>query len=425
MIRNAPFFRILAAWSGLLWYSNLLSWGTSYPTFDPDRVQLLLGASPSAKMTPLYIDAKIIEKADALMNNIPNEVRRNRKAGRQTSYQIRSWQMGKSLNLPKRFSSAALHEIEVTTKRKNQKAAVESKISISSLFHDRKSDVLIVAAHGFGDSQEMLCPLLGCFKDYDIATFDFRGHGLDWPISGFFNRWGTDYQASSLGDFEHEEVAAVVQYYEQLKRKNHKKTYSKIVGVGFCFGASMIVKAQNLSEETLFDMLILDGVWPNFKNLCTRYCDNPRFIWYPQNGRRTADGKPTQQISRLWPFPIGFLGRWITSLFAQTFIFRQRFGGKINVCKHLKKISYTPILFWHGHRDLLITDNDFQIVWDSLNKNIRRHCLAVLTPEKHLMNLLNEQPIFTDIGYKFINGQPISNSSSLKIHNTFYTSSAA
>lgn len=327
----------------------------------------------SSKLMSFILEQKtdVAEKSNIFKQYILRDKTLNNPKGI-SSY---DWQTGKgriAKKLPSLYTSGINHLVKC-----------KDGTIINSIFHERPdTDTLVVVAHGFGDSAELYTPLLWIFEKASIVFLEFRGHGknlsiskseksileniFDLPFSG---------KETELGKKEEEEVFAVTNYFKKLNKSNYKK----VVGMGFCFGAAMMVKAQ-AKYKNLFTHLILDSLWPDFKILAEKFLKDPDLLMHPRKN-------PGGLLSRFGNYKIS---RLIFKIIAQTFLFKKSLNINLNICSLLKKIQI-PIFLIYGKRDALISRKEFELLWNSIN---HKQKLAMINNNRHLLTFLKDKELY-------------------------------
>lgn len=285
-----------------------------------------------------------------------------------------AWLIGKGSFgsiLPKTYSSGKLIEI-----------AVEKDLTTTTIYNKRpNADSLVIVAPGLGNAQTMFTPALWFFPNADVVSFDFRGHGtcfqtktLRAKIFKHLFGFSFDCSATTLGDKEDLEILAVTQYYKSRRK------YKKIIGLGFCFGAAMMAKAQ-AQYPNLFTHFIFDSLWPDLTTLVTRFIQDPALVIKPQKN-------PGGLLHSI--FSYSDIAQKSLKAFAEYCIFKQKFNPNLCVCSYLEQIDI-PIVFIHGINDALIKPHDFERVWDSVNHDKK---LAIITDNKHLLTFLKNRYLY-------------------------------
>jgi pimeloyl-ACP methyl ester carboxylesterase len=337
----------------------------------------------SSKLKSFILEQKtdIAEKS----NDFKKYILRNKTLNNSNGISSYDWQTGKgsiAKKLPSLYTSGINHLVKC-----------KDGTILNAILHQRQSaDTLIIVAHGLGDSAALYTPLLWIFDKASIVFLDFRGHGknlarskteksvleniLDLPFSG---------KETELGEKEEEDVFAVTNYFKKLNK--HSK-YKKVVGMGFCFGAAMIVKAQ-AKHKNLFTHLILDSLWPDFKVLAEKFLKDPDLLIHPRKN-------PGGLLSTLGSYKIS---RLIFKIIAQTFLFKKSLNINLNICNLLKKIQI-PVFLIYGKRDALISQKEFELLWRSIN---HKQKIAMINNNRHLLTFLKDKELYKITTSFFLN----------------------
>lgn len=283
------------------------------------------------------------------------------------------WQFKKTCNcseiseLPLKYRSGQKFQIKLQNKEES---------TIDCVFHDRQSDTLIVVAPGFNNFYKQFCPTMWFFENSDILFFNFRGHFepktndnpsfLQKQLHLCFNP-----KETTFGNFEEEEVIAVTNHCK------NKKKYKKIIGLGFCFGAAMIVKAQS-KNPNLFTHLILEGLWPDSKSIFQNVFSSKYFL------------SPKKSLNILGSFLTAgyqhYYSKQLIIFFKKKLLGNAYLSKEINICDYLSTIKI-PSIFIHGCKDELINSNDFMKLITCSKSCSER--IGIITTEKHLRSFLN------------------------------------
>jgi pimeloyl-ACP methyl ester carboxylesterase len=293
------------------------------------------------------------------------------------------WQLGEGPlvdKLPKHYTSGK--RVSITT---------GDGVVVNTIFHEREgADTLIFVAHGFRDNLATFIPVLWLCERASIVFFDFRGHDVNAVPNNVRGKickklLDIDASLSCFGCCEEQEVLAVVNHY---KKQLSMAPYKKVVGLGFCFGAAMMVKAQVMQPD-LFTHLILDSLWPSSELLLQKFLHDPQLVRKP---RKNQAGP----IASLFSFKIV---QKLLQFFSEKILFGKKLDGKVHVCELLKKIT-VPMLFVYGDEDALITPGEFEMVWNSVCHNQK---VALLNNNKHLLSFLKSRELLKVVMTQFIN----------------------
>jgi pimeloyl-ACP methyl ester carboxylesterase len=117
----------------------------------------------------------------------------------------------------------------------------EEGIIISANVLSLKRDRVIVICHGYDqskDSEEFIWLARELFKDYDVITFDFRGHGASNGWYGF-------------GATELPDLTAVLNYT--------KRIYKNIGIIGFSLGAGVAIQAGVIHKDIISSLILVSA----------------------------------------------------------------------------------------------------------------------------------------------------------------------
>ena len=253
---------------------------------------------------------------------------------------------------------------------------------ITFTYFNRGSNELVIIGGGFANPREMLAPLLGIFVDYDVVIFDHVGHGIDYkPESwlGWFykNMLDIDFTALKGGEQEENEILSIVHHFKE------KKDYKNLYGVGFCYSTGLFMKTA-ANNPGIFKKLILDGAWESGEALMKRFADKPELFFDPQRGSPSVE---TMNMKRKLAYKFYM---WITALKAVQRHIRGTAAELIPNGAALRKLGDTPVLLIHGINDLVISEKQFNTVWN--NKTGEK--TAILTDSRHLQNHIKYKQLF-------------------------------
>lgn len=248
-------------------------------------------------------------------------------------------------------------------------------VQISYSFFDRKSDKLLIIGPGFTNAKEKMAPFVHMFTDYDIAIINFRGHGIctGWNFNPAYHILGID-TGIQFGAKEEFDIFAVVKDIRLIKNHNER------VGLGVCFGAFAIAKAQAEASDkglALFDKIILDGMWISLEKFASKIYENPALILNPQNGDapgyvRWMFGKIKNQV------------QWcLEALTGVKF-------AHVDIKKILQHIQ-VPTLIFYGKDDLTITRQEFEEMFISIGSSQKA---AIITNNPHVRNHLKSKEFY-------------------------------
>ncbi len=272
----------------------------------------------------------------------------------------------------------------------------EDKIRLSCTYFDRGKDKVIVVSGGLTNLKENMAPFAHMFLDADLLIINLRGkewtqtktfHPSTWKLSPlqYFLQISSDVK---FGQKEERDIFAAVDF---LRAKNK---YKEIIGLGICYGAFIKAKAQAIREEQqkpLFDKLILDGCWLSVGKFWEKLIEDPMLAIQPQRG---GASKSTKNL---------FKKKWfiknLEKFLATVFKVNVKKTLSLSLVDYLPKIQKTPIIFFHSGKDLLIPQNEFEIIWQSLATPNK---LAIITSNEHVWNHLKQKELYKTISELFI-----------------------
>lgn len=266
------------------------------------------------------------------------------------------------------------------------KIMTDDGIQLNATYFDRGSDTLLVIAEGFANTREYMAPFIAMFHDYDVVIFDFRGHGIQegWSLSFARKGFGIDSSLVTLGHKEDKDVHAIVDGFKKLKSYDKKtkqydkaKGYKNVFGLGLCYGAFVLTKAQATSPVPLFDKLVLDGCWHSLELFTNKIKLDLYTIWSPQTGG----------WSNHWFFGNGLVQDVIES-FVKNFLLEIK---DISLLDYAGLIDKTPILYIHGKDDYMIYKPEFEQLWNAFATPQKT---AFLTSNPHVRNHWKQKELY-------------------------------
>lgn len=261
-------------------------------------------------------------------------------------------------------------------------------VIIEGTFFDRGSDTLIIIGSGFTNEREKMSPFLHLFPSYDIALFDFRGHGykeldLAKPRTWYKNTsefvFGVDATISRLGACEEKDVFAVVDGLKTLK------PYERVFGASLCYGSFIFLKALAL-RPGLFDKVIVDGCWESVGQIIQHLRQDMGLTCNPQHGGlqdHCVWSSQWAQDAVLW------FARKVAGLSYQ---------DDLSLLNFLPLIKDTPILFFYGKHDLMVDRSEFQSLWSALKSDQKS---AIITSNPHVLNHIKQKELYRLISELF------------------------
>ncbi len=246
-------------------------------------------------------------------------------------------------------------------------------------YFDRNSDTLLIVGEGFTNEREVMTPFVDMF-DCDIVLFDFRGQGYKpfdiknpetWPLDLAQVSFGMDSEICTLGQDEEKDVFAVIDYFKT------KKNYKHVNGVSVCYASFIFLKAEAL-RPGLFDKIVVDGCWISVPLIVEKLKKDPKMIFSPQYGG----------WSKTWPCSQKWCGDLLE--FLADAVWKLPFNN-VSLLDYLPKIKNTPVLFFYGKDDLMVTRNEFEQLWEALGT---REKVAIITSNPHVRNHLKQKEFY-------------------------------
>lgn len=244
-------------------------------------------------------------------------------------------------------------------------------------FHVRRGgQSVVVCAGGFPERCQSVAHLAAIFEPYDMLFFDFR-----WANEpGYFSSWSMLLRPYKTAIFDCvADVQAMLSYA-------HSCGYKQVIGAGTCYGSGLFVLAQEAALDGHvpgFDKLILESCWLSMQ----AFADN--FIRDPYLATRWGRGGAPHWVRAVTgSFPLYHIFRVLAYLTLPHF----------GIDEHVKRLGDTPILFFHGHNDVLVSLDKFDQLW----KTASHTSVAVLTPYHHSNNSTKAREVFAYLACRFI-----------------------
>lgn len=268
-------------------------------------------------------------------------------------------------------------------------------LTLGCTFFDRGSDTLLVVGSGFTNEREMMSPFIDMFPEYDVLLFDFRGHGytpgimcstvdIDKPACNLAKGgFGIDSSVVGFGKYEHEDVISVISSFKNLRQDRSYKQplryapYRQVFGLGVCYSAFIFLKTA-AQYPGLFDKLVLDGCWLSL----------PLFVAKAKKDLLTLVNPQTGGWSDHWFFGHPWVqeaAEWIARNIIQLQL------TDITLMDYAPKITDTPLLFFYGKNDYMVTREEFEQLWDNLPTKEK---MVVITSNPHVRNHLKQKELY-------------------------------
>ena len=226
------------------------------------------------------------------------------------------------------YDREQLHEDPFHNAKKYEFTLItESGIEIPVIHIDRGSDTLVILGQGMSSPKEHMLPTATLLDSYDVLLFDYRwctcfnSMQLKAILTGsFFSRMFRD---------EVEDVRTVLAHARKIR------PFTKVIGVGLCYSATLFSTVQAESQEHEgFTHLVLDSCMTSVEAMGRNLAADPYLM------------APAHEGGAPW---------WLTTVTGSPFMtafIRACFmcARDINAAKDIKQCS-CPILFIHGKKD--------------------------------------------------------------------------
>lgn len=268
---------------------------------------------------------------------------------------------------------------------KNYVIHTDDGVNINATYFNRGSDTLLVIAEGFANPREYMAPFIAMFENIDVVIFDFRGHGYENRASynPVKSKFGIDGKLVTLGHSEEKDVHAVVDGFKRLKMYdatsktyNQAKAYKRVFGLGLCYGAFVLTKAQS-TKPGLFDKIVLDGCWHSLDLFVNKIKRDPYTLFSPQTGG----------WSDHWFFGNEYIQDSLEYL-VMTFFLNIK---NISLLDYARQIGDTPVLCIHGKDDYMIYKNEFEELWNAFSTKEKT---ALVTSNPHVRNHWKQKELY-------------------------------
>ncbi len=257
-------------------------------------------------------------------------------------------------------------------KAEKREIICDAAYTASIYYFDRKSDVLIVAAPGFGFGKEVMALFAEMFPSYDLLLLEHRGHGLlaspqtmiDRSAQKFF---GVVPSLITWGNKEIDDLEKVVTMTKQVRHK-------KVLGLAFCYSSLIFTHAQK-KYPLLFTHMALDGTILSLVETFERI------------------GKEKGLLAQVFGDTSSIMSMHaIESIVASSMIALIKAAKPVNLRNDLGFAALrVPTLVWWGKQDGLVPVSDFETLWNKLSVKYK---MAVMTNNRHLVNHLKEKELY-------------------------------
>lgn len=270
-------------------------------------------------------------------------------------------------------------------------------VPVSATYFNRNSSTLVLVVGGFAVHREALMGISKFLDTYDLLFCDFPGHGPDRRKTNTWKAWFTEKIAATVAaGFNIDDMTYAERESECIERAvgivKARKVYTKVIGVGFCYGGYFLVKLNSdkkrKGEPCFFDGLWLDGLWLSIENVAQHYlyfqvvrlADTALMKWL-------ADGWLAQTISSGLTRLV--VGKHLTAFPPVTDYFDGLEGCDVMLVK--------------ARRDVLVPDDSFARILDYA----RRHNSSALVWESeayHARVHINYRELYALLANAFIEG---------------------
>lgn len=274
--------------------------------------------------------------------------------------------------------------------------------TIHALYFNRNSSKLLVCAPGFGFFKEVMVPFVDLYPEYDIVIMDQRGHGLEAQANSITDRFAHSIFGivPSLITYGKKEVYDALNLVTTLHSRTGNR-YNQVIGFGHCYSSLIFVRAARKFPQ-LFDRLIVDGTVPSLKKVFSRMQDNPFML---ANLRVGGIGPARLQSSELFY-------SMMTKVHRQ--LFDAAYTSSLKNRKNLSELTI-PIMFIHGHADIMVSDAEFEKLWQATASPEK---VALLTDNRHLINHLKDKELYHYATTRFIESGGNANPASFLDNST-------
>lgn len=205
-------------------------------------------------------------------------------------------------------------------------------------------DNVIVLALGKGAPFEYKIPFINEYLHlgYDVVEFDFE---WQMPAPGLdkFSRIFSPVQR--YFEHNHQEIQTLVKHIRATY------AYKNIIGHSECYSGFMFAKAQALSDQKLFDLIILDSPILSMKKAIMTFIQNPALCSDPNAGNSPD---------------------WVKSVLSCP-ILVEPIKALVHVCnkdydvhEFMKAVS-VPMLFIRGDKEPVVSDDEFYEMWNQIS----------------------------------------------------------
>lgn len=242
----------------------------------------------------------------------------------------------------------------------------------SVYYFDRKSDVLLVAAPGFGFGKEVMAVFAEMFPTYDLLLLEHRGHGLSAMPQTMVDRSAQRFfgVVPSLITWGNKEIDDLQKIVTSIKQERHRN----VLGLAFCYSSLIFTYAQKKYPK-LFTHMALDGAILSLVETFERIGKEKGLLSQVFGDTSLVMSLPS-----------------IESMVASSMIALVQAAKPVNLRNdHSFSAIKVPTLIWWGRQDGLVPASDFESLWKSVSVKYK---MAVMTHNRHLVNHLKEKELY-------------------------------
>ena len=257
-------------------------------------------------------------------------------------------------------------------KAEKKEILCDEKQKASIYYFDRNSDVLLVAAPGFGFGKEVMAVFAEMFPLYDLVLLEHRGHGYAATPQTMVDRSAQKFfgVVPSLITWGNKEIDDLEKIVTMTKQERHKK----VLGLAFCYSSLIFTHAQK-KYPMLFTHIALDGAILSLVETFERIGKEKGLL-----------SQVFGDTSSIMSFPS------IESMLASSVSALVQAAKPVNLRNdHSFTALKVPTLLWWGRQDGLVPASDFESLWNRVSVNYK---MAVMTHNRHLVNHLKEKELY-------------------------------
>jgi hypothetical protein len=252
-------------------------------------------------------------------------------------------------------------------------------------FFDRKSDILIVAAPGFGYAKEIMTPVVELFPHFDILLLEHRGHGKRLEIKSIYDQivhklFGIAPSWIICGQQEVDDLVNVIQ---SVRQNNASGRHKKVLGLGFCY-SSLLFSQAAVQNTSLFTHLVCDGAVVALSEVFSRVQEDVSLF------SQIFGGNKGFTFLLRHPTLYSLVAPVFLALCSSQSIFHRLLSSALSNVESFSSLQI-PVMIWQGTADKLVSQEDFELLF---NRLASPHKCAIITPHRHLLNYLKEKELY-------------------------------